>query len=94
MKCILSKCAWSTDGCCRTLGECGAAYALACAAEPGGYRVIARDNRTIAGLVKAGFVSTRHASDDPSHLIVIANPKAHAFAAKQGRVDQPSESAA
>jgi hypothetical protein len=57
MNCILNKCAWAKDGCCRSLGECGASHALDRAREPGGYEVLSRDNRTIEGLVKAGFAT-------------------------------------
>ena len=55
MNCIFSKCAWAKEGCCNSLEECGASYALTRAREPGGYEVLSRDNRTINGLVKAGL---------------------------------------
>lgn len=96
MTCILKKCAHPGSdkhpSACRSLaaagmGECGATYALARAAEPGGYLVLSHGNLTVKALVAAGFAYTRPV--DSHSCIVVANPKAHAFAAKQGRIDAP-----
>jgi hypothetical protein len=85
--CILKACPWAKDGNCKTLGECGAAYALSRAAEPGGYQVIERDNRTISALHKAGFVTLRRSDDDYRLVTVVAKREVMAFAVKQGRIE-------
>lgn len=54
MTCILKRCAHQN---CRTLGECGASYALERARSECGYQVITRDNPVRSALLKAGLVS-------------------------------------
>lgn len=85
--CILKACCWAKDGNCKTLGECGAAYALREASAPGGYRVHVRENRTISALERAGLVTVRRTHDDSSHAIVTAKAAGSAVASTQDRIE-------
>lgn len=70
MKCILKACPWAKDGCCKSLGRCGGAHALARARLPAGYHVASMvDNRTIEALRAAGMVRVR---DEDGRIIVRA----------------------
>lgn len=53
MDCILKRCANPN---CKTLGECGAAYALERAGWECGYEVFASDNPIREALLRAGLV--------------------------------------
>ncbi len=75
MKCLLWKCPHARERCCDTLGECGAAHALAKAIEPSGYEVIERNNPTISALQKDGLVSLTGRN---STSIVSATPRGRA----------------
>jgi hypothetical protein len=59
--CILGTCPHH-NGICQHLGsKCGARNALALAQRPKGYLIIAHDNPTIDGLVRAGLVVVERA---------------------------------
>jgi hypothetical protein len=61
VNCIFKKCPHPASdkkvSACTTLGECGAAHALARSREIGGYEVLRSNNPTVDALKKAGLVS-------------------------------------
>lgn len=79
MDCILKRCAHHEDSKpgrpCRSLEECGAAYALDRSRDPGGYEVIDGNNPTIDALKRAGLVTMTRCSERTSIATAVQSIK-------------------
>jgi hypothetical protein len=76
MTCILKACPHAKANRCGLLGECGAAYALRRAREPGGYEMINFENPTLKALLTAKLVEEVSFNGRCVRVMALTKPRA------------------